>query len=429
MNWGTGLKIAETNIAKALQDAGYFTGVVGKWHLGHDISRYSTEMKTLDPMKPEDNQRIIDAHAGTCAAFKEAGFDFADSIYVGNVGEIHVPQMLKRENLPWVTQGAFNFLDLQSPDSDKPFFLYMSLPLPHNQYYDTQNRSGKGAGWWNNDPRATPGGYLDGAPTSQPSSEDVMRRVRAAGLPDVNSMATRIDDCLGAIMAKLDERGLTENTVLIFTSDHQSRGKNTVYEAGRVPFVVRWPGKIPAGVRSDLLSGNVDLPPTFLEWAGAENVPEDMGQDGVSLAQALLNPEDAKPVRDALLLECGYARGVVTDRWKLIACRATDEIEQRMAEDAARAEREGTRRYVGWDGRTNKQFLGRRGFSAGVIMDSDRDFPHYFDADQLYDLDADPFEQVNLFEDEANRKTIEQLQTQLRGFLKTLPHTFGEFTD
>lgn len=435
VDWSTGLQPSEANVAKALRDAGYATGIVGKWHLGHGVSKYTDDLKKLDPLKPEDNARIRAAQQGTCDAFGALGFDFAQSIYVSNVGSIKIPSMLKREHLGWVTQGAMNFLDQQDADDDQPFFLYMSLPLPHAQYYDQRNRSGgSGAGWVHRDPRATPGGYLDEAPTVLPPREDVLRRVRDAGLPDVNAMATRLDDVLGAVMAKLEERGLAENTVLIVTSDHQSRGKNTVYESGRVPFVVRWPGRIPAGQRSDMVCGNVDLPNTFLEWAGVDAPAGDSGDpvglDGVSLAEGLMRPGASPAPRDALLLECMYTRAVVTDRWKMVAGRAPDAVDQLMAEDALRAKREQTRRYVGWDGRTNDRF--KPGFSYGVIMDSDRDFPHYFDPDQLYDLHTDPFEQHNLVapgrQAGEHAERLSALQQRLRGFLKTLPHTFEEFT-
>ncbi|MEM9252497.1 MAG: sulfatase-like hydrolase/transferase [Planctomycetota bacterium] len=419
VDWSTSLLPSESNLPKALRANGYTTGIVGKWHLGGGIDGYTKDLKQLDPSIPEHNQRIVAAQRATCEAFDQHGFDFAESIFTGNVPEMKIPRELMRENLDWITQGALNFLDAQGDGT--PFYLYMSIPIPHAQYYDRMVRGGTHF-WWDDDPRVTPGGILDVAPTAQPSRAGVLRRVEDAGLPRIHSMGTWIDDSLGAVLAKLEEKGLAENTLVIFTSDHQSRGKNTITESARVPFVAQWPAKIEPGRRSDALCSNVDLVTTLLDLTDTQVPASDVGRDGVSVAGVFLGQSDTG--RGSLLLECMYTRGVVTPRWKYIASRATPEIEAAMAEDAVLAAEENRRRRVGWDGRNNANKIG-----LGVGMDSDRDFPGYFDPDQLYDLEADPFEQFNLAADPAHRQTLVELQNELRGYLEDMPHPFGEFSE
>jgi hypothetical protein len=91
-----------------------------------------------------------------------------------------------------------------------------------------------------------------------------------------------------------------------------------------------------------------------------------------------------------------------------------------MAADAVAAEREGRRRNVSWDGTPNPHPSEK-----GIRYGSDLHFPHYFDADQLYDLQADPYEHVNLAAEQP--EALAAMQDKLRSLLAPLPHTFGEF--
>ena len=139
----------------------------------------------------------------------------------------------------------------------------------------------------------------------------------------------------------------------------------------------------------------------------------------------LLNPDSNTPWRDHLLLEVSNIRGVVTDQWKYVACRASEEILSAIEADRKAAEAEGRKRWVGWEGQRNPhRYFEREGvryFSAGK-------FPHYYDPDQLYDLHADPFEQNNLAADPRFTEVLQDMQARLKQELAKLPHAFGEFS-
>jgi N-sulfoglucosamine sulfohydrolase len=134
----------------------------------------------------------------------------------------------------------------------------------------------------------------------------------------------RIDIAVGLMLDMLDRKGLNEKTLVVFTSDHGppfARGKSTTYEFGmRVPYIVRWPGRVkPGQVRDDFVI-HVDLMPTVLEVAG---VPVPEIQAGRSLVP--LFDGDEVDWRDTLFTEftthgAGFAphRAVRTDRYKLI---------------------------------------------------------------------------------------------------------------
>ena len=163
------------------------------------------------------------------------------------------------------TEWACDFLDDQA-SAEKPFFLYLSYNAPH-------------------------------FPIEPPaeSLEKVKARLPELGEKRAMNVAfvEHLDDNIGKVMTAMDRAGLAENTIVVFTSDNggalpyaQSNhpwrgGKQEHYDGGlRVPFIVRWPGKIEAGTRSDYQGLVFDLFPTFLEVAGAE-VPT--GIDALSL--------------------------------------------------------------------------------------------------------------------------------------------------
>ena len=137
--------------------------------------------------------------------------------------------------------------------------------------------------------------------------------------------ARRLDECVGSVLAALDETGLADNTIVVFTVDHGipfPRAKTYLYDAGiGTALIMRWPsGCVSAGERCDRLLSNVDLAPTLLDLAG-RSVPEEM--QGRSFAELVRTPSAASG-RDAVFaLHLGMAGGrnarcIRTERWKLI---------------------------------------------------------------------------------------------------------------
>jgi arylsulfatase A-like enzyme len=125
------------------------------------------------------------------------------------------------------------------------------------------------------------------------------------------------------------------------------------------------------------------------------------------------------------MLEVSNIRAIVTGRWKYIASRASDDVLAAIEADRRDAEATGRKRWVAWEGKRNPhpgyEQEGIRYFAAGR-------FPCYFDPDQLYDLDADVFEQLNLYGDPQYASVAADLKRRLSLELRKLPHSFGEFT-
>lgn len=120
-------------------------------------------------------------------------------------------------------------------------------------------------------------------------------------------MTSQLDAHVGQILDTLDKHGLSENTLLVFTSDHGdfmgnhwlwSKGGSHYDQAVRVPFIVRWPGHVPAGRKSESLQSLVDLPATFMNAAGLEAHPE---MEGVDQTACWENPD--KPARKEVLID------------------------------------------------------------------------------------------------------------------------------
>jgi arylsulfatase A-like enzyme len=223
------------------------------------------------------------------------------------------------------------------------------------------------------------------------------------------TFATWVDDGIGVILDTLAERGLAEDTLVIFTSDHGNKGKYTCYDAAaRQPCIVRWPGVVEAGTRDDRLVSNVDLAPTIMAAAGI-TPPREYTMDGTSFLPLLTG--DGAYQRSDLFLEIARERAIVTeDGFKYIAVRHPPDIAAEIEAGASYAH-------------SGRPLDGSQDIRYAV----DEDYPAYFDADQLYDLDADPEEQENLADDPAYESRLSELQTRLEAYSQSLPHSFGEF--
>lgn len=407
LQWNQPLLPGEDNLAKQLGRLGYTTGIVGKWHNDEPEAAFPHDIaKNAHPYDEEINQRLRDAQEkGKQFLTNDIGFSFADRIYFGNVERRPGPPEYSGHNINWTTEGAVHFIE---QNKEKPFFLYYALNSPHGAYgYYVFLKNMLG----------TAQGMIDKVPECQPGIYDIVARLDSLGISPRNTMATWIDDAVGAILQKLEAEGLDENTIVIFTSDHQSRGKSYCYEGARVPFVIKWPGKIKPGTRVEKLAANIDIAPTFIEIAGGK-VPGDM--NGRSMLPLFENNGPGN-WREYVLLETGYEKAVVTESYKYIACRPPAEVVKKMRADSVQSVKNNTRRIIGWDGRKGKTHDN----TGGVRFDVDVDFPCYFDADQLYSLEKDVFEQNNLAADSL--EILEIMKGYLAEVLHEIPHVFGEF--
>ena len=176
--------------------------------------------------------------------------------------------------------------------------------------------------------------YRAAVESGELSGDDLTRAKYQRYVKDYLSCVAAVDEGIGRILDELDTLGIADDTIVVYTSDqgwylgeHGCYDKRWMYEESfRTPFVLRWPGKVPAGATSDLLAQNIDLAPTLLEIAG-KPAPDRM--HGASFASMLERGGTTMPEgwRDAVYYRYYESNGphtvpkhdgVRTDRWKLI---------------------------------------------------------------------------------------------------------------
>lgn len=321
---GIPLADEDVTVAEVLSAAGYRTGLFGKWGLGE--------------------------HGTTGVPYRQ-GFDE----FFGYLHQIHAhfyyPEYLwhndARYPLPGNADGAreqythdeivAKALDfLARNERDRPFFLYVPFAVPHYELLVPEDSLSEYAGKF----PETPYEGRDGRATGYPNDYAKQAMPKAA----TAAMITRMDRSVGKLLAALEEQGMAENTIVFFTSDNGAtpgasdpdffdacgdfRGyKGSLWEGGlRVPFIVRWPGKIDAGAESDYAGYFADMMPTFAELAGAETLEH---VDGVSLVPALTDESGRVTRPDARYLywEDGPDRAVRWRDWKAIRWKSSTAVE------------------------------------------------------------------------------------------------------
>jgi arylsulfatase A-like enzyme len=277
-----GLPDTEITLGQALEKCGYATACIGKWHLG-DMPRYAPNRHGFEyfyglhysndmtlpivdwpPVRLYRNEEVIES-------------------------PVHQSTLTQR-----YTEEAIGFIDRNKA---KPFFLYLPYTMPHIPLAASANFRGKSAY----------GLYGDAV--------------------------EEIDWSAGRILTALKDRGLDENTIVIFTSDNGPAirtefvahagsagpfrgGKGTTWEGGtRVPFIARWPGHVPAGLKLDGIASLMDVFPTFVDLAHGA-LPSDRVIDGKPLTD-FLEGKSQSP-RDKFFYYSGRRLFAVReDEWKL----------------------------------------------------------------------------------------------------------------
>jgi arylsulfatase A-like enzyme len=408
---GPGMHLADGQwqLSHAFKAAGYATGMVGKWHISawHDgpgkirppFADY--RQVTVRPGSPDDAEvnaeirRVYDE--GRRHMMEAHGFDWVDGLYMANINELGLPMEMwehSEGSKEWITEQGLRFLE---EHRDRPFFLYFSTFAPHGM---------AGTRFLRSNPRDTTAGRLAETPQGMPDRPTLPVRLREAGIDPETMVSTWIDDSVGALLNKLEKLGLAENTIVVFTSDHQSYGKWTCYESARVPFILRWKGQPgQARVVEDSISA-VDLVPTLLELAGIAPLPSDkVVLDGRSFASVVTDPTATLPP-EPVFIEFGFGRAIVDGDYKYIALRFPPAIQRRREQTGEMP------RYHGEFGKSERESQG---------------FPNYGAADQLYNLREDVFEQKNLANDPAHRAKLEELHSKLKAKLQEIGLPFGEF--
>lgn len=306
------LKPEDMTVAEVLQDAGYYTGIIGKWGLAENEEGFLPAMPT---------QQGFDDFYGY-RRHRDAHYHYWDRMYRNNEVEViegNDPMTNTGEyNQDRFVREAVNWLSERADNPDEPFFLYLSFALPHNPVTAPEDSKlpYQELGW--------PVRMME---TDGHYKNDPEGNTAYAG------MVSRTDDHVGELMRVLDELGLGDNTLVIFTSDNgheydagffDSNGplrgkKRDLYEGGiRIPFIARWPGRISAGGTSGHVSSFQDFLATACDLAGAVSCPE---SDGLSMVPELTG-EGEQQQHDYLYWEFNEKRGptqaVRAGKWKLV---------------------------------------------------------------------------------------------------------------
>lgn len=394
----------EPSIGHAMQAAGYHTGFVGKWHVGggtDDMAAMPKLEKGENPRDPNVNARMQEHQHWLRGMVRKNGFDYAASAVLGNHASI--PTMAKQHNLEWTTQGALDFID-QAEKADKPFFLNMATTTIHGPDHAQSLMT---------DPHLTAGGFADSHLGCMPERKTVYERIRKANGIEFNSTTAGVlwmDDAFGAVMQRIREQGAEDNTLFIYSTDHGfSGGKFSVYESGgRIPFLMQWMGQLPQGVQVDAMCQNVDLLPTLLDLIGAQ-ASDGMVIDGKSMVPLLDDPPTNPAIREELYSEFGYTRAIRRGHWKYIAWRLPDSI-------LGPIQRGEVDTLCTHFGRPIPHDREKPTLMTPLVLN----MPHYFEPDQLYDLDNDPCEQHNLAADPGHAETLRDMRGRLRAHLDKL---------
>ena len=277
-------------MAHMFRKAGYVTGLVGKWGLGHP---------------------------GSASTPDKMGFDYFYGYNCQTKAHEYYPEYLWRNDQKVELGGkhyshdlmAAEALDFVRRNRDRPFFLDLSFTIPHAKLQVPDLGPYAGEPW-----------------------PDDLKRLAA--------MITRMDADVGRLVALLDELKIADRTLVVFASDNgaayndalfrhsgELRGrKRDMYEGGvRTPAIVRWPGKIPAGAVSDQVWAFWDLLPTFAELVGA---PAPAGIDGVSVLPAILEGRTVEhPPLYWEFHERGFDQAARIGDWKAVRLGATGPIQ------------------------------------------------------------------------------------------------------
>lgn len=287
------------HFGEVLRDAGYRTGYVGKWHL------YGGDRVRPIPAGPDRAGFDHTFLSNNCTVV----FDRERAYYWDHEGK----RKLYRDWEPYAqARQANEFID---ENADRPFALFLSWHPPHN--------------WSGPQPRKGPeDGY--GAPQDCRALYDpaaLTLRGNCADTPSARklyqgyyAMCTTIDRAFGMVMDKLKEKGLDENTLVVFTSDHGDLALSHGFTANklrpesesvRVPMLIRYPGVLAPRV-SDLMVGTLDLMPTLLRLVGLRP-PESC--EGKDLSEAMIKRRDNAVASVPLFLFPVDWRGVYTRRY------------------------------------------------------------------------------------------------------------------
>jgi arylsulfatase A len=301
-----------------LREHGYATGMVGKWHLGLKLG--ADQWK--DPIQDGPLQHGFDYFYGISASLDMPPFVFLENDRVTEVPSVEkkwirtgpaAPSFEAVDVLPTIVEKAGQYLNEHAEGAlratnRKPFFLYVALTSPHTPIVPSPNFVGR------------------------------------SGLGPYGDFVLETDWAVGEVLNSLARNGLTDNTLVIFTSDNgcspaakvdelekqghypsaDYRGyKADIWEGGHhIPFIAKWPNHIPAGSKTPALTCQTDLFATVAEMVG-EKLPDNAGEDSISMWPVLVGANEPAP-RDAVVhhsIDGSFS--IRQGGWKLELCNGS----------------------------------------------------------------------------------------------------------
>jgi N-sulfoglucosamine sulfohydrolase len=350
------LPAEQVTFVEKLRAAGYWTAQAGKWHLGNAVkSRF-------------DVVREVDASA----------------FQVGTEKNAKAP--LKAQGAGAAQSGCNQWVPiLRDRPTDKPFFLWLAAVDPHRDYQ----------------PGTIPEPHRPEDVVVPPYLPDVsdVRKDLAAYYDEIN----RLDHYVGEVLAELDRQEIARDTMVLFLSDNGRpfpRCKTTLYDSGiRTPFIVRWPGHVRAGTRCGSLVSTIDIAPTVLRACGFEPGPTVQGKD---LSPIFKDP--IAKVRDLIFAERNWHDFAAHGR-----CARSAGFKYIKNDDHARALTPPA------DAVRSPTFqMMRRLRDAGKLTAEQLTcFVRPRPSEELYNVDADPHELLNLAGDRKYAEVISELRRAL----------------
>ncbi len=280
-NW---LPLEETTYAEALKELGYYNLLVGKWHLGHE---------PYHPVHQGFDRQIGTTNWGHPKSYYPSYFKNTDVL--GDEKEKYLTDRLTDETVEFI----------QQYDQEKPFMIscwYYNVHGPHEGRKD----------------------FL----------EHFEKKGLTGRFAHYAAMVAAMDESVGRIRGAIQEKGMKDNTIILFISDQGGYFENGPFRGGkrsdtlceggaRVPFIVHWPGVTKPGTQNDSVIQTTDLFPTLVDIAGGD-ASKFAGLDGVSLKTVITNNDTlqrAEPIYGYRAYEDLYA-SVRADDWKLLAYRS-----------------------------------------------------------------------------------------------------------
>ena len=264
---GWPLPADKKTFVEQLKNAGYWTGLAGKFHMGPEvIDDFDVVMEMQWKDAPDGIDRRLVGDGSGCD--------------------------------DWINL-------LQGRDKSKPFFTWLASFDAHPPFYEGIIKN----------PHKPADVIL---PPYHPDTKEV-RKDYALYYDEIS----RMDSYIGEVIAELDKEGITDNTVILFITDNGRafpRDKTTLYEGGiKTPWIIKWPNKITGGGINDNLISSIDIAPTFMKMAGLEPLDS---FEGINFSPLLV--EHSKPIREDIYAEDhfhdfeDYSRAIRTKQFKYI---------------------------------------------------------------------------------------------------------------